>query len=406
MSKFCSLAELAAWTPSDTPSDTPAPRCAYIVSTGYPCKSRMNHKASNEAKSVVLENLGIFTASSGGYTDASRLFKFLQSLANLHLCHIHRKHNSQATAQWLEDFREDRVFITAKLEECYNLGIDYTRAGESGDEKDEFDSSEIRTSSDENGSDDEKSLFIQKQDVSSLSGHSSSPIRVARCTLTYSESEVAKAVTSLLEKPIENKSKEHAHIYVICSHDLPGMFKVGISIKQPEIGRFRQHKKCYPKFEVVMTKLIPYAYRVERLVLTELFNKRYAFDCQNCKSNHTELLDIDKDSLLKCLEKWSSFVESRPYNTQGRLTQDAKDNLPPVLRSYLGCKTFRLSFPRSPTPKRKGASKDSDISPLPTLNLMKSTPLTKHSRVQEVELDQDDLCAGVRDLQLTPSRRR
>ncbi|CAI7565703.1 unnamed protein product [Penicillium bialowiezense] len=308
MSKFCSLAELAVWTPSDTPS----PQCAYIVSTGYPCKSRMNRKASHEAKSVVLENLGIFTAPSGGYTDASRLFKFLQSLANIHLCHIHRKHNSQATAQWLDDFREKRAFITAKLEESYKTGIGHTRAGESGDEKDEFDSSDMRTSSDENGSDDEESLFIQKQDVSRLSGHSSSPIRVVRPTLTFSESEVAKAVSCLLERPIENKSKEHGHIYVIRPVDLHGKLKVGFSIKHPEISRFRKHEKCYRKFEILMTKLIPYAYRVEQLVLTELFNKRCAFDCQKCESTHKELLDIDKESLLKCLDKWSSFVESRP----------------------------------------------------------------------------------------------
>ena len=401
---FCSLAELAGWTHADTP-----PQCAYIVMSGGQCKRQMSHKTPDEAKSIIAQNLDIFTAPSGKHNDASRLFELLLNLANIHLCGLHKKYNSNAKAQWLKEFAEQKDSITAKVKECYNLGIDHTHTGEGGEDTDESDLSGVRHTSNERDSDD--SASGGEAGASRLSSQFSSPTELLRRTFTISKSEVAKDVTSLLEKPIDNKSSPPGWIYVICPVYLPGTIKVGITRKQhPELKRFPKHKACYREVKVLTTRLIPYVYRVEQLMLTEFSNNHYMLEnkCQGCKKAcHQELLNIDEKTLLRCLKKWISFVETCPYNKEGKLTKEAKERLPlPASKIYLGEKPTRRHLTTTPTPKKERGEKNTSISPLPILNLANSTSETKHSRVQEVELDHDDLCAAVGDLHLTPSRRR
>jgi hypothetical protein len=88
---------------------------------------------------------------------------------------------------------------------------------------------------------------------------------------------------------------------------------------------------------------------VVTLLLTEFSNNRCKLKevCRSCKVSHQDLLIIDKESLLRSLEKWRAFVESSPYSESGRLTLDAKRRLPlPALKSYLGgTTTFRSTQP-------------------------------------------------------------
>lgn len=386
---FCSLAELAGWTHADTP-----PQCAYIVTTGGQCKRQMSLKTPDEAKSIIAQNLEIFTAPSGKHNDASRLFELLLNLANIHLCGLHKKYNTNAISQWLKDFAEQKASITAKVKECYNPGTDHADTGEIGDG---------------NGRDSDDSASGAEAAASKPSSQFSSPTGLLRRTLTISKSEVAQDVTSLLERPLEKKSSPPGWIYAVCPADLPGKIKVGFTGIHPEQERFVHHRRCYREIEVLTEELVPHAHRVEQLLLTEFSNKHHMLEnaCQKCDTCHMELLDIDKETLLSCLEKWISFVKTRPYNNEGRLKQEAKERLPlPASKSYLGCKSTRRKMITSPTPKKKRGIKESSISSLPGLNFTSSPSTTKHSRVHEVDLDQHDLCVAVINLNLTPSRHR
>lgn len=407
MPTFCSLAELVDWTHADSPS----PQCAYLVKAGSPCKIWMSRKISNEARSVVAKHLGIFTEPSDECTDASPCSLFFKNLATIHLCNSHKKHVPQAIAQWLNELTEKRDSIIAKLKEYYKLGIDDTHTGENADFADGLDLSGNQPHGDKAGSDDEKGASEGGEGVSTLSSQSSLPIGLIRHTLTITKDEVAKDVTCLLESAIETKSKSPGWIYAICPLDLPGIVKVGFTAEPPHLQRFQDHKKCHREFDILMTKLVPYAYRVEQLVLTEFSNKHYELEngCQNprCKGTyHKELLDVDRNRLLRCLKKWISFVESYPYNKEGQFTKEAKERLPrPALTSYLGFKKpIRGRTSRSTTPKKKSGNQGSPITPPPIADFTTPTSTTKYSRVNEVELNQDGLCAAVEDLQFTPSR--
>ncbi|KAJ5337205.1 uncharacterized protein N7506_005227 [Penicillium brevicompactum] len=275
----------------------------------------MSHKTPDEARSIVAQNLEIFTAPSVKHSDAARLFELLLNLANIHLCGLHKKCNSDAIAQWLKDFAEQKASITAKVKECYNLRTDHAHTGESGDDNGR-------------GSDDRASGA--EAAASKPSSQLSSPTGLLRRTLTIPKSQVAQDVTNLLEKPVEKTSSPPGWIYAVCPVDLPGKIKVGFTGKHPELERFVYHRRCYREIEVLTMELVPYANRVEQLLLTEFSNKHHMLEnaCQECDTCHMELLDIDKETLLGCLEKWISFVKTCPYNSQGRLTKEAKERLP------------------------------------------------------------------------------
>jgi hypothetical protein len=174
----------------------------------------------------------------------------------------------------------------------------------------------------------------EEENTSILSRLSSSLFEIIR----IQDDKVAEIVTRVLERPVHNKSENPGWIYIISPYDLPGIMKIGFTMKPPVMSRFRTYRKCYGDFEVIATRLVPYAVRVEQLLLTEFSNNRCKLKecCHNCKISHRDLLVIDKESLLRSLEKWRAFVESSPYSVSGVLTPDAKRRLPlPALSRYL-----------------------------------------------------------------------
>ncbi|KAF9889439.1 hypothetical protein FE257_007341 [Aspergillus nanangensis] len=406
---FCSLAQLLEWTHVDPPS----PQCAYLVRAGSPCKGWMSRKISDQARSLVAEHLDLLTAVSEGWTKA-----FFQKLATIHLCNNHKKHDFHAIEQWLGEFTTGRDTIIDKLEEYYNLDMDDTRTGESEDNADDVESSGIdseesdeeQSVSEEEDISDEEDASDEEESVSASSSQFEAPIGLLRYTYTIAEDEVAKDVTHLLEQPVKGKSQPPGYIYVIRPIGLLGKLKVGYTTSHsPQVERFRMHQKCHQEFEEVTKRLAPYAYRVEQLLLREFSNKHYTLEnaCQSCGTYHRELLDVDEDTLLRCLEKWIGFVESCPYNKKGNLTKEAKERLPrPALKSYLGCKPTRHRRSPGVTPTKKRASQGSQIVSPPGVGFRVPTSATKYLNVHETELNHDDLCAAVEGLQLTPSRHR
>lgn len=355
----------------------------------------MNRGTSNQAKLVIEKYLDILIGPSETYAKSIPQFGFLQELATIQLCNNHKKHHSHAIEQWLSEYAAKQASIITRLTEYYNLGIDDSYSGESEDSED---------------ADDEQNTSISEEDtleegISTISSQSSSSLTFMRRTpAILAEDEVAKDVTWLLQQPIEKRCKKSGWIYIISPFEMSGNFKVGHTIEHhPQLERFIQHKKCYGEFKVLVTKLIPYAYRVEQLLLKELFNHQLQKRCLPCSKVHREILDVDQEILLRCLEKWIGFSESFPYSKQGVLTTKAKEDLPrPALKSYLGCKpTPRRST--GSTPKKKGGSQGAQSTPS-SGNFKVSTSTAKDIGVFSTELKQHKLCSKMAEIQITPSK--
>jgi hypothetical protein len=397
---FCSLADLVDWTHADSPSS----QCAYLVKLGSPCRFRISCETSNRTKLVVQKYLDVLIGPSETSRESVPQFKFLQELATIQLCNNHKKHHSHAIGQWLNEFTANQASIIVGLAKYYNLGINDTVSGESQNSDDEDDEKDLNLTEEEDTSGEDE------EEISVLARQTSSPLTSSMYhTSILATDEIAKDVTCLLQKPIDLKSNDAkpGWIYVISPLAMPGTFKVGYTLKQPQQDRFLKHKQCHGEFEVLIEKLVPHAHRVEQLLLKEFYNQELRKKCENpkCFRVHREILGVDQEILLRCLEKWIEFVESRPYSKQGVLTKKAKEHLPPpALKSYLGCKpTSRRST--GSTPKNKGGSQSSLNTPSKT-NLKVPTSAQKDMRAHYTEPDQDDseISSMIANFHLTPSK--
>lgn len=442
---FCSLEDLIEWIHDDST----LPTCAYLVKGDSQCKSWMRVSSSNDAQSVIAKHLDIVTGLSSGLTVARTRSQVFKKLAEKVLCGSHKKHRSQAAAQWRHELRRERISIITKLGKYYNYGVDDSSTEDSGEDTNENDQSvcysdcesrewEQEQSPSEGEDASEEDLVSEEEDeskeedesedapkednkveeriskeegVSNLSCQPSSPARVRRHRTTIPEDEVAKEVTLLLKEPAKCKSEKVGWIYVIRLPKLSGMFKVGFTGKPPE-HRFTKHIKCHPEFEVITTRLIPYAYRVEQLILKEFSNNHWEMEngCPKCEGTfHRELLDVDQKTLLRSLEKWITFVESNPYNKSGNLTKEAREDLPrPASQSYLKCKPSCLWTPPRSSAKKKPESQDFLVTPPRGPNFKPAALTAKSPRVNEViidsDIDSDDLRSSMEGLQVTPSK--
>ncbi|CAI7585775.1 unnamed protein product [Penicillium manginii] len=389
---FCSLADLV----DRTHSDSPFSQCAYLVQLGSPCKFRMRHETSNQAKLVVEKYLDILIGPSETSKESIPQFRFLQELATIQLCNKHKKHHSHVIGQWLNEFTAKQASIILRLAKYYNLRIEDTVIGESQESDDEDDEQNL------NVTEEGDTLEEDDEEISIVASQSSSSLIFIRRTAIRAEDEVAKSVTRLLQQPIEKESQNSnsGWIYIISPLAMPGKFKVGHTTqKDPQLRRFPDHKRCHGEFKVLVTKLVPYAFRVEQLILKELYNQQLG------KKFHREIVGVDQEILLRCFEKWVEFVESCPYSNLGVLTKEAKEALPrPALKIHLSSKpTSRRST--GSTPRNKEGSQSSPSTPSKT-NLKVPTSAQKNMRAHYTEPDQDDsgLSSMIANLHLTPSK--
>jgi hypothetical protein len=132
-----------------------------------------------------------------------------------------------------------------------------------------------------------------------------------------------------------------------------------------------------------MSECIPYAYRVEQLVLAELsrVHCELATKCAKCDNAHREWLQIDQETLLKTVNKWIEFVNTDPYSPQGKLRRKAVLPLPALSR--------RRRPSSNATPTKKGKGKSSQTPP--------PDPRFKAPEVTAMGLDSDGSASDPED---------
>ncbi|OOQ89676.1 hypothetical protein PEBR_06893 [Penicillium brasilianum] len=402
---FCSLAKLLDWAPDDTPSIT----CAYFVKSGRRCGRLISQDKSNRARLEFASHVEIITGPSGGFNKASPQFKVVQTLAEIYVCTMHYKHASKAEEQWLEEFNAKSTSGSYKSEGNRGFDISNKHIKETEGNANEIKKAVCEYDLAEREPEKEELSFDEEEVISVLSNQSSQSPGTIRRVLTMREEEVAKAVTWLLKQPLEGKTGQSGWVYVICAPNLPGKFKVGYTLEHPKERRLHDHTECYGEVEIIATKYTKCAYRVEQLLLAEFSNKHYKLEigCQKCKRCHEELLGIDKKTLLRSLEKWIRFVELPAYDKSGLLRDEAQSRLPrPALKRYLVCRRPHRRSCLDPTSTNKEDSQEPQITPARALNFKAPASIAKNPRIEEVEVDAEDLCSKIEDLQLTPTKSR
>jgi hypothetical protein len=165
-----------------------------------------------------------------------------------------------------------------------------------------------------------------------------------RLSGAVTDDQIAAKVTMLLESDLGDKDGNMGFIYVIAHPRVEGMYKVGYttSRKHPIDGRFVEHERCYPELRVVKSRSIHRARRFEQVILAEFSREHCELQekCTRCKRAHKEWLKINKETLLKSLEKWATFADNHnPYDDNGRFKNDT--DLPSPALNPQGRKLLR-----------------------------------------------------------------
>lgn len=383
--KFCSLVELIDCNHAVSPS----PKCAQLKTDETPCGIRMNRQICIETRSVVEKHLTIFTGIPGKGAEGSLEYTAFQELAAINLCRHHKKHETQAITQWLNESLANEATIIASLKRYYDLRSHTisTDLGRNPNNQKSFgDSSEESGNSASSENDD-----TLEADIPIASIQSPSAIKAIRRAQTIADYEVAQNVTKLLETRLSKDDKVNGFIYVIKPLNLGGKLKIGHTATRPELQRLRKHEKCYGESRILTTTLIQHARRVEQLVLQELSNHHHKLEksCHYCKAVHREILEVDQKVLSECLVKWIKFLHDFAYSAEGKLRSDAKNNLPPPAKvCFLARKGGRRSSGGSPD------KKDGSQGPL---------FISADSILTELT-DEDALCSEVENLRLSPDK--
>ncbi len=136
---------------------------------------------------------------------------------------------------------------------------------------------------------------------------------------------VEKLEQKLPRNPRGPTSEMAGYIYLLKSHRIAGMLKIGVTTKNPAVRR-EQWDRCYPSIQLhAYTSLVPHARLVEHLIHTELLAQRYKEDCSSCKGSkararsHTEWFKVTESLAEQTVIRWAKWMGSRPFHTDTRM---------------------------------------------------------------------------------------
>ncbi|KAJ5294480.1 hypothetical protein N7508_009301 [Penicillium antarcticum] len=122
------------------------------------------------------------------------------------------------------------------------------------------------------------------------------------------EEDVARKVTEKAYEPLTDLDQKPGRLYLISLPGQEDMFKVGFTkdIK----NRFSTHRRCYGDITIVKNAFLPFARRIEQLILAELFQQHCVLTekCESCDKSHKEWIQIGKADMVTVFDKWVEFA--------------------------------------------------------------------------------------------------
>lgn len=299
----------------------PILRCAQLKDGTEPCSNKIAGANLEPVKGYFRQLFAILNEPGRKFHDKDGVFdELLAELINRCLCvRRHRQNSYDAKSQWLKELYNDekRNQLLCKLQPYFSDSLEEDSIISTPPPATEFE----------------------------LCSSKKSPI---------DKYEVQLNVTCELLKPLTEHDKKDGFIYLISHPREPKMFKVGHTTDLE--ARFGNHKRCYEEFSAVKKDRIPYAHRIEQLIIAEFSLKHYKLKekCKRCDTSHKEWLQVSKENLVRSFNKWVAFAKAdkRPYDENGRFKSRTVALPSPAM-------DFK---PPTPTPK-KGAPRRSDVAP-------------------------------------------
>lgn len=117
-----------------------------------------------------------------------------------------------------------------------------------------------------------------------------------------------------------DQSRSPGYVYIFHANDIEGYVKIGYTTS-PVIERLQSLIfDCNRQMEVLFpmppeaAKMVPNAWRVEKLCHAELVDCQIQIDCKGCLGEHKEWFQISAADALAVVKKWSAWMDSIPYD--------------------------------------------------------------------------------------------
>lgn len=141
-----------------------------------------------------------------------------------------------------------------------------------------------------------------------------------------------QAIRKILQTPLSNQNLEAKYFYIFWTVGAFGYIKIGIANDVSQ--RLTDWRKCTHDIEERLQKPEPsasagdgeqrvvanHAYRVEKLVQTELREVRVQHNCTVCAKRHVEWFATQAEHAAKVVKKYVDFMATRPY----RFSEDSE----------------------------------------------------------------------------------
>ena len=139
--------------------------------------------------------------------------------------------------------------------------------------------------------------------------------------------EITNDVFKIMNQDFEKNNADEGRIYIVRSHDHPGLFKIGRTSRSINKRRDEISRCIGPKLDTVNDanhSCVPNVQRCEKLIHTELANYERKFCCgckqkqRDCEhldklTKHGEWFEISEAKAVEVVERWRKWISKNPY---------------------------------------------------------------------------------------------
>ncbi|KAH0541624.1 hypothetical protein FGG08_003914 [Glutinoglossum americanum] len=133
-----------------------------------------------------------------------------------------------------------------------------------------------------------------------------------------------ESVPEVLTKDLGSRDMIDGEIYAYKTSRYPGLIKIGYTKNASRERAKAWGQGCGYKATVLYPKApnggvrLPHAHRAESLIMAELgYCRKRLPPCMECARQHEEWFEIELESMVEIIEKWSLWILRRPYQETG-----------------------------------------------------------------------------------------
>ncbi|KAF2183703.1 DUF1766-domain-containing protein [Zopfia rhizophila CBS 207.26] len=136
-------------------------------------------------------------------------------------------------------------------------------------------------------------------------------------------SQIRGALLAATMKPILSHRRISGSIYLLRIHDGFEYVKIGMTYRNPLQRREEWKRQCPTIREYAQGyeyQTVPFPFRLEELIFTELRDKRARLYCIGCNIIHQEWFEASLEHVKRVIQKWTDWIEQNPYERESENT--------------------------------------------------------------------------------------